>query len=780
MINVAGGDGYEAWEADVANLIAAGDARNATEKTNFIAGYHDGLFLGVGTVGAVRNAATFRLGDESANGLSGSGFAYATTGTGVDRKLFTGLLAGTTDLGGLYTSTVEVTWLSTLSFLTNQGGTTIDLAADPKQGLITKEGFALTLNYDGTNGTIRGIEAVGTNMVFQVEGTFTGNLLGGTVTFGETTGNLMDGNFISGKQSVGTLTGIIGVDGTVGVFKSDTSGSYGDFVGGFVASPAVPTTTAAWRRSFRGHGDNNDLTLYDPGTIGLDITNTGVIDDGARGYVRLNANNQPMLLNSTGAVINTIAFFNNNGLVTPDNGDSGVTFGTFARVNGGVNLVGLWPTTNMGLPLTAEPTTAIWRGKLSAIYAGRYEGEKDARFTITFDGVGGTVKTAERVFIVDVTAGFVQYINIDAKFDRFGAISGTTRIQQVEETRGRRDDPRGDGVAGTVSGLIGEKGLIGGFISNKVATGNTYLGGFYALNPDAARAVSPGAATNVGLWDSSLQPGGLNSEAAGGFVVDNFGTGAPDKLARFARFGVGDHITEEKRIYDGYLTDGERTNNPLMSQALSFSFGKDNGVGFGVVNNRYYSGLLAGANVGLSLTKNQAINPTSPSATWTGEIALYGRGNALGTNSNAPSSIKQAFSLTVTFDGTVTDGTAGTIATVANTYDFGASVDSTAHPFKLTITNIKFDAAGVITGTTSLETPTSNQGLAVSGVLTGLIGTRGAIGSFISTGTATGTTTDGTYAGSYAGGFIVQNPDYKIVPEIPVIESADLGGDREL
>ncbi len=783
--------GYNAWKAAVGSgLIAVGDARDATEKTSFIAGHHSGLFLGVGTAGAAANGDAFTIPGTA------SGFAYATTGTLLDTKLFTGLLAGTTNLGVAYTSTPQVTWLSNLSFLVLRDGVI---------SKITKDGFVFTLSFNseaGDNGigTITGRENVlvavaGTDSmdpvigtVFEVAGRFTGNLLSGTVTLGEADATDINAFKVGGGlQSTGILTGVIGVDGAVGVFKSDAGGAFGDFVGGFVAAPPGPATETIWARSFHGRGSNNDLALHSPGTIGLNITDTTAIADGAREYVRLNANNQPMLLESTGAIIRSIAFFNNNGLVTPDNGDSGVTFGSFARVRGGVNLVGLWPTTNMGLPLTAEPKTAIWRGKLSAIYAGVYSGEKDARFTIAFDGQGGTVETTERVFIV-VENGFHQYINIDAQFDRFGAIYGTTSVEQVEKRRGFDDKTKPAGAVGTVSGLIGEKGLIGGFIStkhvpddpnalpgtpSKANLGHIYLGGFYALNPDAQRAVKPGAATNAGLWDSSLQPGGLNSKDAGGFVVANFGKGITDGTARFARFGVGDHITEEKRIYDGYLTDGERTNNPLMSQALSFSFGKDNGVGFGVVGNGYYSGLMEGANVGLSLTKNQAINPSSPSATWTGEIALYGRGNGLGGNNKAPSNIKQTFSLKVTFDGTVTDGTAGTIA--VNPYEFGPSLDN-VHLFKLTITDVKFDAAGVITGTTSLATPTSNQGLAVSGVLTGLIGTRGAIGSFISTGTATGTTSDGTYAGSYAGGFIVQNPDYKIVKEIPVIESADLGG----
>ncbi len=793
VINVAGGDGYEAWEADSAiNLVTAGNAINAPDKTNFIAGYGGGLFLGVGK-GAVANAATFNLGDESADGHSGSGFAYATTGTGVDMKLFTGLLSGTTDLGGLYTSTVEVTWLSTLSFLTNQGGT-INLAADPKQGLITKKGFALTLNYSGTDGTIRGIEGVGTGNVFQVEGTFRGHLLGGTVTFGKIEGDLVNGQFVSSSQSVGTLTGVIGVDGAVGVFKSNTGGTYGNFVGGFVASPAAPTTAAAWRRSFHGQGDNvpTDIVGF-AGTqyrvnlhsSGIDIRVTSVIADGASSFIRLNANNEIAVTGADTQVnpdtneleytssskINSLAFFNNNRLETPDNGDSGVTFGLIKRSNGGVNLAGLWPTTNMGLPLTEQPTTAIWRGRLSTIYLGRYQGEKDARFTITFNGVdgGGTVTTTNEVFIAHENFAS-QYISIDAKFDYLGAISGSTSFATVKQIGGidlsGSTDREGNRFTGRVSGLIGAKGLIGAFVTPH-GTERHYVGGFYALNPDAEEkeAVVVSGPTNRGLWTASFEAGGDNDDDKGDtsrskYAVNAFGGLAPAGEARFARRGTGSYRVEEQRIFDAYTTELQRTNNPIMSQVLLAGFADsnvdDNGVGFGRVGEGYYSGLLAGANAGISLGPNQEITGT---ATWSGKIALYGFGSGASNATFRPSEEEMDFDLDVTFNGTT-----GTIAssvmfdgvqyqfTAPQTLEFTLTIDGT------------FNAAGVIKGTTSFDTDRSGS-VASAGVVTGLIGTRGAIGSFIST-KVLGMPSRDIYAGIYAGGFVVQNPDYIVLKEI--------------
>ncbi|MCA8835552.1 MAG: hypothetical protein K8953_10765, partial [Proteobacteria bacterium] len=482
----------------------------------------------------------------------------------------------------------------------------------------------------------------------------------------------------------------------------------------------------------------------------------------------------------------SLAFFNNSGLETPDNGASGVSFGDFRRAGvGSVRLAGLWPTTNMGLPLKAQPTTVIWQGKISALYAGKYTGERDARFTIAFNGPGGTIKTITKTNIEkeagDILEGIFlfrdgttyDYLNIDASFDQFGAVSGTTRVGEFQIVRGMADRFVRVGAAGRVSGLIGEKGLIGAFVSTApVPTtapnrGRIYLGGFYALNPDAPRSEEAGAPTSFGTWENSILIGGSSYEeklsdtppfpGVVGLTVNNFGRGAPAGHARFARLGTGDYIAAD-------VTDNSRT---LLAKFADDTV-KNNGVGLGKVGNGYYSGLLAGADVGLSLTKNQEI---TTSATWSGKIALYGVGSGA-AGAILPESTERDFSLTVTFDGS-----AGTITGVPTT--FGQFFAGFGLDYTLTLA-ATFNAAGVIKGTTSFYGADSSRGdgisvnaRAVEGVVTGLIGTRGAIGSFISTKVFAD---DLIFAGSYAGGFVVQNPDYELTPEIPVLESGDLGG----
>ena len=824
-IDVAGADGYEAWQVAVGErlvatgeeLISAGDAASTTEATNFIAGYGGGLYLGVGNRN-VRNSKTFRL------NAGANGFAYAATGTGTDTQLFTGLLSGTTNLGApLGAGIVGAKWRSTLSFLTLQNGVIT---------AIEKEGFSLTFTFAGGNGTIAGTENVGDGMVFQVAGTFTGtdNLLSGTVTFGATESGTLDSDAFAagGLRTTGILSGVIGADGAIGVFKSDTGGGFGDFVGGFIAAPATDATDTVWALSF-GEGEGNYRT--DSSAIGVklhssgvNLANTNIIADGARSFIRLNAGNEIFVNNGEFTLFNpgtgqydfgsesalnalahgrdangdglavesdktirlSLAFFNNSGLETPDNGASGVSFGDFKRAGvGNVWLAGLWPTTNMGLPLKADPTTAIWQGKISALFAGVYTGERDARFVIDYTGPGGTIKTItktqeekdagdiiEGIFLHRTGTNY-HYLNIDAKFDQFGAVSGTTGIEVIQIIRGRDDrDVDDPGATGRVSGLIGEKGLIGAFVSTasvpKTAPdsgptnpGLTYLGGFYALNPDAPRSEEAGAPTSFGTWENSILIGGSSYDedqaiafpGLAGLTVNNFGGGAEVGTAGFARLGISDYIAADE------------TDN---SQALSFSFDENSGVGFGRVGTEYYSGLLAGADVGLSLTKNQEI---TTAATWSGKIALYGFGTGPKNATFRPSEEEMDFDLDVTFNGTT-----GTIAASSVMFEGVKYQFSGPQTLQYTLTiNGTFNAAGVIKGTTSFDTNRAGS-VASAGVVTGLIGTRGAIGSFIST-KVSGMPSRDIYAGIYAGGFVVQNPNYELTPEIPVLESGDLGAE---
>ena len=782
-IDVAGADGYEAWGVAVGQgLISAGDAGSpsVTETTNFIAGYGGGLYLGVGNTN-VKNAKTFRL------NAGVNGFAYATTGT----QLFTGLLSSTTNLGAsLGAEIVSAEWRSTLSFLTNQGdGITA----------IEKEGFILTLNYNGGSSTITGIENVGTGMVFQVDGTFTGNLLSGTVTFGATESGTLDSDAFaaSGDRTTGRLTGVIGADGAIGVFKSNVGGHFGDFVGGFITAPVTFAGTTTWALSFLEAGQNIP-TAVGGETAGQYLvrllpTDFEIVREGsipiagnAGSFIRLNEFNQiqgretSVVRGETVTnIIQSLSFANNPALITPDNGDSGITFGNIAVPGENsrfVRLAGLFPTTNMGLPLKSQPATAIWRGKMSVIASGKFQGERDVRFMITFDeatvnGVG-TIATTERVNIFTELGSEYFSLAINAKFDARGAVYGTTSLQQNRIASNLSLTSSNANTDGRVSGLIGQKGLIGAFVSSYYGGQDPrkeYVGGFYALNPDAPRKVVEevvlvSGPTSRNLWGDSFNKGAVNGgdndtpsnpddDVDNPNVVDAFGAGAPAGHARFARSGADSYIGTD----------------PLAFRSLNFSFDEDSGVGFGKVGGAYYSGLLTGANVGISLSKNQEITGT---ATWTGKIALYGVGSGTGS-AILPESTERDFTLNVTFDGTT-----GTITGVPTT--FGRWFAGNRLDYTLTLTGT-FNEAGVISGTTSFYGADPSQGdgiavnaLAVEGEVTGLIGTRGAIGSFISTKVFRD---EITFAGTYAGGFVVQHPDYELTPELPVLESGDLGAE---
>ena len=140
---------------------------------------------------------------------------------------------------------------------------------------------------------------------------------------------------------------------------------------------------------------------------------------------------------------------------------------------------------------------------------------------------------------------------------------------------------------------------------------------------------------------------------------------------------------------------------------------------------RFYAGILDGTDVGAPL------NSAEQSGTWSGMIAMY--------NINAGGLLAAVeFDLVVVFDG---DG---------GTLDATTSVGGFT-PF---VIDGDFTSAGVIYGTTTLGDETRKS----TGSVTGLIGAKGAVGAFVSSGAG-----DRSSAGEarnrnreYAGGFVAK------------------------
>ncbi|MCA8833824.1 MAG: hypothetical protein K8953_01955, partial [Proteobacteria bacterium] len=127
---------------------------------------------------------------------------------------------------------------------------------------------------------------------------------------------------------------------------------------------------------------------------------------------------------------------------------------------------GILPETNLGVPLAAEegaPTTATWHGFLSLDRgeSSLYQLD-DLVLTIDFTNDIGTItSTPTRLTLLDVsTVGSPNAgtFEINGKFDEYGLVYGTVGL--------RLNGSLATEHTGTLTGLIGEKGVVGAFISN--------------------------------------------------------------------------------------------------------------------------------------------------------------------------------------------------------------------------------------------------------------------------------------------------------------------------
>ncbi len=423
---------------DYTDWVAAANPTDAPTANQFLKGTRNGL---MGTtrleIGGLTNIAANVHNHASTHildaGDAGDGFAvYRATKTGSVHNA--GILS-TTDLGAPLTGTItNVQWPgSLLARVVETGGLTIP-------SLIT-----LNINFDGTDGRIAGSNSLSD---FVINARF--NNLG--VISGDVTHTLrVPGEAITGGS--GSVTGLIGVDGAVAVFRN-LPNSRTNYVGGFVAQPSqgkaadpcIARNTCVDYAHWEAAANPTDTPTPDrflkgtPGGLAgvenyLDIAHLDLED---------NTNFYPAL----------------------SGGDAKDGFGLYRPINphisGSTHNVGIYSTTNLGRPLRGTFANARWAGLLR-YRVGRLITDLGVRLNVGFnDGTkAGTITYG------DVGTEY----QIVADFDGTGVISGdiTRRVT-------------GDTSTGTISGLIGQEGAVGVFHSNVGAT-TPYVGGFVASPP---------------------------------------------------------------------------------------------------------------------------------------------------------------------------------------------------------------------------------------------------------------------------------------------------------
>ncbi|MCA8834626.1 MAG: hypothetical protein K8953_06015, partial [Proteobacteria bacterium] len=223
------------WQTDAVDAdknpltpIPAGGASKTDILTNFIVGGEDGLgFVADGTIITEilrQDAVRLDILDDSDDGKSGFGWASVRRGdveSFVFRdKSYIGLLSGT-DVGApIRDNTKTGVWNAKLTFLSRISAPVnatfiLDVSFGPNT-LKTRAGSLPIVHQDGTR-------------TLSIDGKFTdAGVLYGTTDFYTSVGSTTS----AGR---GTLSGVIGVDGAVGIFASDNLET-NTYTGGFVAA----------------------------------------------------------------------------------------------------------------------------------------------------------------------------------------------------------------------------------------------------------------------------------------------------------------------------------------------------------------------------------------------------------------------------------------------------------------------------------------------------------------------------------------------------------------
>ena len=349
---------------------------------------------------------------------------------------------GTTDLGARITNDiVSATWAGKFRI----------------SGASVKD-FTLAVTFGGTTGAVDGfLIDVKQTLDFLIDGEFDAN--------GVITGDVHYANFTSETNPTppttfnGTLSGIIGSGGAVGVFHSNAD-EEDSYRGGFVA---IPTATGPLGIACAADG-GDPICPDDDFPNKVTATDWGRVRESA-----LNTNPRPgnKFLKIAGTTIST------SGTTRNSNGEGGdpvvrpLNFSEFSSgtiplgldANDGLayfrgwigdkrsSYAGIYASTDLGAPITESGMNATWPAKL-----GFNAFVIDFTLAVTFDGTDGTVEA----FIENISSS--RDFSIDGSFDANGLITGKVHYDSATHPSSPAD------FAGTLSGIIGSGGAVGVYI----------------------------------------------------------------------------------------------------------------------------------------------------------------------------------------------------------------------------------------------------------------------------------------------------------------------------
>ncbi|MCA8834639.1 MAG: hypothetical protein K8953_06080, partial [Proteobacteria bacterium] len=478
-----------------------------------------------------------------------------------------------------------------------------------------------------------------------------------------------------------------------------------------------------------------------------------------------------------------------------------VNFDEFEGTSKIRHYAGLWLGTDLGAPLRADTNTKTTWNAYATLYLGnRIQGDNQD-FTLEVDFTNKTIKSIDKTTSqnpISIIHGVADrgHLTIDGKFTELGVIYGSTEFAWATEEGNA--DLNGGVSTGSLTGLVGEYGVVGAFISDGDATAGTYVGGFVALNPNACD-VTPFSAfcESTTFYDTVRLQACIDDGTDAGVYA-----GCPDLRNRLCpNSGTRHELCPELAVTAGKVDfvrwvktakDAPNTNPLTVLPAITGSGDPDFNYVEGRVNelevgdvrtaeekqNGWRISTSFGENIGGTLKLSELAGGADDTGSG---VALrlfrirnggnnivdgiignikYHTGILSNTDLGAPISAAGPITTAlwdakiqiVTTDSGVsrirTDDFTMVVNFNPNTIRTRETADShgPADPISFgLLTSLRiygsFTADGVIYGTTTLRI-----GAESTGSLTGLIGERGAVGVFLSD-------TD-TTAGFYAGGFV--------------------------
>ena len=638
-----------------------------------------------------------------ANGALASGFA---------KRVRAGILSGTS-LGPLVSADVNGLWTGTANVAYTHSVT----------GANTLRSFALNLEVDFAAGTIRTVtKALSGSDGLLISGVFGDNegidlppgILGGEVTY------QFQANGNDPENANLPLIGLIGGDGAIGVFTK-TSGAY-SYAGGFTAQPFALT-------------DVGKATLPTAVTIiqlPADHLAKGKTTSG--GFVRLG---QTLDTTNVSTLLPTNFTLTADSIVTltsPIDFTGGVGYFIASDGSSSYHYAGILANTNLLTPLSISdaPKVATWTGRFSE-YTIASETDKDKFVKFHIDYEAGTLQFSN----AGATAGggTLTFENgnsytLHGEFGH-GIIDANKNIITVGQLGGQVKRT-GDSKTAVLSGLIGADGAVGAFVDT--AEGSDFAGGFWAVPELRVEGDGDTGVVNFSDWSrqfnrntpltATIKSGnngqflpGLETETEDGKIFLN-----EPALTSIATVHHEARLLKSTRIRFALTFDADGATHagyPLGGNARG-------GVA-GFWSGSRYAGILSSTDLGAPITEDGHVG------LWRGQFVAYRRTSTIGL-----------FATRTDFILNVGYGTGGNTLTMNQSCTVGGGKscihDNQAAGGTATHKNVNYyemvggeydPASGVISGTINFYYRTSSTNSYVPGVLTGLIGRDGAVGTFI-------------------------------------------------